>query len=260
MAADRPVDSASFPIASPPPNRSTTPQSIRDASSQVIVNLRARQLIGIRNSSSAPRIAAIDSGKMRLYCRVTACVSPNQRLRIPGSTHKNTVSENAMITLRSPIVIRPRRWSSFETARTDSGLKRMCRARGSRSQPMTNSIITTMTGTPIDIQPANVIGNAGGLAQVRDANQVRRRADGRAHAADGRREGGREHHRHRILLKRPVVLALAPELREHGESEREHHRGGGRVAHPHRENAGDARVHGDEPESAGAHVLGCQRA
>ena len=62
IAVARPVEKARSPIASPPPYSSTMPQSIRAASSQVIVNLRAAQCTGSTNSSIAPSIAATPSG------------------------------------------------------------------------------------------------------------------------------------------------------------------------------------------------------
>ena len=94
--------------------------------------------------------------------------------------------------------------------------------------------------------------DAGGRAQQADADQVRRRADRCAHAADRRRERRDEHHRHRIALKFAIAFSFASELGQHGQTERKHHRGRRRIAHPHRQEAGDAGVRHDEPQPARA--------
>ena len=62
MLSARPVENASEPIASPPPNRRIVPQSMRTAWSQVSVKRRDRQLTGSRNRRMAPIMAATASG------------------------------------------------------------------------------------------------------------------------------------------------------------------------------------------------------
>src|SRR5829696_2431707 len=120
-AADNPVVSDNRPIARPPPNNSTMPQSMRDASAHDNVKRRSRQLTGITSSSNAPTIAATDSGNNAPTCRVAACVSPNIRLNTPGTIHNAIVTANAYITLRSPRVVAPSFRSSSDTVRTVSG-------------------------------------------------------------------------------------------------------------------------------------------
>src|SRR5215217_2298740 len=91
IASASPVENASSPIARPPPNSRMIPQSIRTASSQLRVNLRARQLTGRRNSRMAPEIAATDSG--------TATANPRARLELPNPTIVRTPGAIQSVTV-----------------------------------------------------------------------------------------------------------------------------------------------------------------
>jgi len=119
IARARPVESASAPIDRPPPNSSTIPQSMRAASSQLIVNLRAAHCTGSRNSRIAPIIAAIDSGTSIAYVRAI-WLSPKPAIaNRPGISHNSTVVKKASMTLRCPRVTGP---SFFSSSRTSAAL------------------------------------------------------------------------------------------------------------------------------------------
>jgi hypothetical protein len=87
--------------------------------------------------------------------------------------------------------------------------------------------------------------DAGLPAHEADADQVRRRADGRAEAADRGRERRREQERRRIR-REPGTPDMLLEHAQQREPDREHHRDGGRVADPHRDGARGAGVGGED--------------
>ena len=85
--------------------------------------------------------------------------------------------------------------------------------------------------------------DADGVANHADADQVRRRADGCADAADARGIGNHQHHAGRewprACTERAAVAACAVQRGENAESDRHHHGRRRRVAHPHRDDGRD---------------------
>ena len=96
-----------------------------------------------------------------------------------------------------------------------------------------------------------------------DADQVRRRADGRRHPSDRCAERGEQHQAERELphrLPRGFVTRRHPHQVIHDrQPDRKHHRGGRGVADPHRERGGHGGIDHEHADGARSHERRRQR-